>query len=107
MKIIRKKENGILRIVISGRLDADSAPKAEKILKKILAKNKISLLLDLCELEYMSSAGLRVILNAARQVYQKGGKIVLCCLNDVLKEIFESSPFPIRDSVEAGLEEFL
>ena len=107
MKIIRKKENGILRIVISGRLDADSAPKAEKILQKILAKNKISLLLDLCELEYMSSAGLRVILNAAREVYQKGGKIVLCCLNDVVKEIFEFSPFPIRDSVEAGLEEFL
>jgi anti-anti-sigma factor len=107
MTIIRIKENGIIRIVISGRLDADSAPKAEKILKKILGKNKTSLLFDLCELEYMSSAGLRVILNAARQVYQKGGKIVLCCLNDVLKEIFESSPFPIRDSVEAGLEEFL
>ena len=107
MKIIRKKENGIIRIVIKGRLDADSAPKAEKILKKIVAKNKISLLFDLCELEYMSSAGLRVILNAARQVNQKGGKIVLCCLNEVVKEIFESSPFPIRDSVEAGLEEFM
>jgi anti-anti-sigma factor len=107
MTIIRIKENGIIRIVVSGRLDADSAPKAEKILKKILAKNKTSLLFDLCELEYMSSAGLRVILYAAREVYQKGGKIVLCCLNEILKEIFESSPFPVRDSVEAGLEEFL
>ena len=106
MKIIRKKENGIIRIVIKGRLDADSAPKAEKILKKTLAKNKSNLLFDLCELEYISSAGLRVVLKAAREVYQKGGKIVLCCLNDVVKEIFESSPFPIRDSVEAGLEEF-
>ena len=107
MKIIRKKENGIVRIIIKGRLDADSAPKAEKIFRKTLAKNKIRLLLDLCELEYMSSAGLRVVLNAAREVSQKGGKIVLCCLNDVIKEIFEFSPFPIRDSVEEGLKEFL
>lgn len=106
MKIIRIKENGIIRIIIKGRLDADTTPKAEKILKKTLAKNKIRLLFDLCELEYMSSAGLRVILNAAKEVDQKGGKIVLCCLNDVVKEIFEFSPFPIRNSVEAGLEEF-
>ena len=106
MKIIRKKENGIMRIIIKGRLDADSAPKAEKILKKTLARNKIRLLFDLCELEYMSSAGLRVILNAARQVDQEGGKIVLCCLNQVVKEIFEFSPFPIKDSVAAGLAEF-
>jgi anti-anti-sigma regulatory factor len=47
------------------------------------------------------------MLNAAKKVYQKGGKIVLCCLNEVVKEIFESSQFPIKDSVEAGLEEFL
>ena len=106
MKIIRKKENGVIRIIIKGRLDADSAPKAEKILNRTIARNKNRLLFDLCELEYMSSAGLRVVLNTARQVYQQGGKIVLCCLNDVLKETFEFSPFPIRDTVEQGLREF-
>lgn len=106
MKIIRQKENGVIRIIIKGRLDADSAPKAEKILKRMIARNKIRLLFDLCELEYMSSAGLRVILNAARQVYQEDGKIVLCCLNEVVREIFESSPFPIKDSVQDGLAEF-
>ncbi len=107
MKISRKKENGIIRIIIEGRLDADSAPRAEKFIKKILKRDTIRLLFDLCALDYMSSAGLRVILNAAKEVYRRDGKIALCCLNEPVRDIFESSQFPIADSVENGIKSFL
>ena len=106
MKISRKKENGIIHIIIEGRLDADSAPKAEKFIKKILKKNKNQLLFDLCALDYMSSAGLRIILMAAKEIYLRDGKIVFCCLNEPVKDILECSPFPIADSVEDGIKQF-
>jgi anti-anti-sigma factor len=59
-------------------------------------------------LEYLSSAGLRVLLSAAKEMRRRDGKIVLCDLNEFVKEIFEVSGFqtliPITESVESGLE---
>ena len=106
MKISRKKENGIIHIIIEGRLDADSAPKAEKFIKKILKRNKNQLLFDLCALDYMSSAGLRIILMATKEIYLRDGKIVFCRLNEPVKNILECSPFPFAESVEAGIKKF-
>jgi anti-anti-sigma factor len=102
----RKNENCIIRIIIEGRLDADSAPKAEKFIKKTLKRKKTWLLFDLCALDYMSSAGLRIILKAAKEIYRRDGKIVFCCLNEPKKDILECSQFPFADSVEAGIKKF-
>jgi len=66
------------------------------------------LLFNLGELEYLSSAGLRVLLSAAKEMRRRDGKIVLCALNEFVKEIFEVSGFqsliPITDTVESGIE---
>ena len=63
---------------------------------------------DLGALDYLSSAGLRVLLSAAKEVRRRDGKIVLCSLTEFVKEIFEVSGFesliPIEDSVESGLK---
>jgi len=108
MEISRKEENGVVFITICGRLDADSSPEAEKVVKEVLEQPTDRLLFDLGELEYLSSAGLRVLLSAAKEMKRRGGKIVLCSLNPFVKEIFEVSGFQslidITDSVEAGLE---
>ena len=106
MEITQKKENGIIRIIIKGRLDAESAPLADRIVKGIIAKKTPRLLFDLCGLDYVSSAGLRVILTAAKHVFKSGGEIVLCCLSDIVRDVFESSQFPIADSVAEGIEKF-
>jgi anti-anti-sigma factor len=59
-------------------------------------------------LEYLSSAGLRVLLSVAKEMRRREGKMVLCSLNEFVKEIFEVSGFqsliPIVDSVESGIE---
>ena len=108
MEITQKEENGIVSIVIKGRLDADSSTEAEKVVKDALGGETNRLLFNLDGLEYLSSAGLRVLLTAAKEMRRREGKIVLCALNEFVKEIFEVSGFqsliPIADSVESGIE---
>jgi len=108
MEITQKEENGIVSIAIKGRLDADSSLEAEKVVKDALGVEANRLLFNLGELDYLSSAGLRVLLGAAKEMRRREGKIVLCALNEFVKEIFEVSGFqsliPIADSVESGTE---
>ena len=108
MEITQKEENGILFFTIIGRLDADSSPEAERVVKDALKGQTTRVLFNLAALEYLSSAGLRVLLGAAKEMRRKDGKIVLCALNEFVKEIFEVSGFqsliPIADSVESGIE---
>jgi anti-anti-sigma factor len=108
MEIIQKEENGIVSIAIKGRLDADSASEAEKTVKNALEGETKRLLFDLAGLEYLSSAGLRVLLSAAKEMKRREGKIVLCSLNEFVKEIFEVSGFqsliPIEESVASGIK---
>ena len=107
MEIVQKEESGIVCVAIKGRLDAESSPEAEKVTRGILEAEKRLLLFDLSELEYISSAGLRVILEAAKGMKVNEGKMVLCGLNKFVKEIFVTSGFdaliPIADTVELGM----
>ena len=110
MEIVQKEESGIVCVAIKGRLDGESFPEAEKVTRGILEAEKRLLLFDLSELEYLSSAGLRVILEAAKGVKLNDGKLVLCGLNKFVKEIFVTSGFdaliPIADTVESGMTMF-
>jgi anti-anti-sigma factor len=109
MEISQKEENGIVFLSFKGRLDGTSAPEAEQTVKHVLENENTRLLFDLSLLEYLSSAGLRVILGAAKEMKRRGGKFVLCSLNAYVKEVFEVSGFgaiiPIAESVEAGIKE--
>ena len=84
------------------------AIETEKAVDKILKGNNYRLLFDLGDLEYLSSYGLRIILNAAKKIKMMGGKIILCSLIKNVKEIFDISGFganiPIADSVESGIK---
>jgi anti-anti-sigma factor len=85
-------------IAAAGRVDHGNADafKAglEPLLKSCTADGD-RLLLDLSGLEYISSAGLRVLMLAAREVKQHQGTLVLCSLQPVVQEIFEISRFNI------------
>ena len=109
MVIDQKEENGVVFLAFKGRLDGSSAPEAEQIISNILKDQKSRLLFDFEFLEYLSSAGLRVVLGAAKEMKRREGKFVLCALNAYVKEVFDVSGFgaiiPIADSVEAGLRQ--
>jgi anti-anti-sigma factor len=106
MKIFQEEKDGVVCLKISGRLDAESAPDAEQAVKGLLGEGKRRLLFDLSEMSYISSAGLRVVLIAVKQLQRTGGKIVLSALTPTVKEVFDVSNFsriiPITETVEAG-----
>jgi anti-anti-sigma factor len=109
MNITHVKEGEISIITINGRLDAATAPVADKTIKKILEENCLRMLFDFSKLDYLSSGGLKVILGTAKELRRKEGQVVLCCLSNFVKEIFLisglNSAVPIADSFESGIEQ--
>ncbi|MDE7194025.1 MAG: STAS domain-containing protein [Oscillospiraceae bacterium] len=91
MNIIKTTEGKTLNIALEGRLDTTTAPQLEAELKQSIADNT-ELILDFAKLEYLSSAGLRVLL-AAQKVMNKQGKMVIRNVNDVISEVFEVTGF--------------
>ena len=89
---IEKKVNGTaLEIALEGRLDTMTAPELEAELNKSLGSAD-SLTLDFSKLEYISSAGLRVLLSAHKAMSGKGGMKVTN-VNEIVKEVFEVTGF--------------
>ncbi len=76
-----------------GRLDAAGAPLLEAALKQRLAQGESRLIVDLTEVSYISSKGLRVLLTALKTARKNGGALKLCGMNARLAEIFEMVGF--------------
>lgn len=91
MNIIKSQDGKTLNIALDGRLDTTTAPQLEAELKQGVADNS-ELIFDFAKLEYISSAGLRVLL-AAQKVMNKQGKMVIRNVNDVISEVFEVTGF--------------
>lgn len=91
MTINKNFENEKAILKISGRLDTQTAPELEKALDEINESCK-ELILDMTELEYISSAGLRVILKAQKLMNSKGS-MKLTGVNESVMEVFEITGF--------------
>ena len=89
---ITKNMNGTnLEIALAGRLDTMTAPELEQELKDSMDSAE-TLMLDFSKLEYISSAGLRVLLSAHKAMTPKGGMKVTN-VNEIVKEVFEVTGF--------------
>lgn len=93
MKMSVSESGSFFKVSLDGRLDANSAAEAEAGLFDVISKCGGLLLLDLSGLEYVSSAGLRVMLVAAKRIQQRGGKLAVHGLNGNVKEVFDISGF--------------
>ncbi|MDP2644370.1 MAG: STAS domain-containing protein [Desulfobacterales bacterium] len=93
MEIVEKKLNDIHILRIQGRLDSRTAPELEKRVEDSMGNGTLQLILDFQELEYLSSAGLRIILKTAKDLKRANGKLILCAVEDYIKEVFEISGF--------------
>lgn len=91
MTIEKNIDGAQLTISLSGRLDTTTAPLLEAELKRSIGGVE-SLVLDFSALEYLSSAGLRVLL-AAQKVMNKQGKMVVRGVNETIAEVFEITGF--------------
>jgi anti-sigma B factor antagonist len=91
MKVEKVVEGNKLTVKVSGRLDTTTSPELEQELAGQLEELE-ELVMDFTELEYISSAGLRVLL-AARKTIPDGASMVLSGVNDTVKEILEITGF--------------
>ena len=91
LNITKTVENGTASFALEGRLDTVTAPELEQALKETLEGLRL-LTLDFAGLEYISSAGLRVLLSAQKQMNRQG-EMKLIHVGEAIMEIFEVTGF--------------
>lgn len=91
LNIATKHEEKNCEIALTGRLDTTTAPQLEEVLHKELPDTE-ALLLDFTELEYISSAGLRVLLSTQKRMSVQGS-MVIRGVSEEVNEIFEVTGF--------------
>ena len=91
MNIVKNTNGTALTLALEGRLDTTTAPELETVVKNELGDVK-SLTFDLGKLEYISSAGLRVLL-AAQKIMNKQGEMTVTGCSEEIMEIFEVTGF--------------
>lgn len=109
MDIQIRKESSASVLTISGRMDAVTAPEFEKVLLLSVSEGVTAFIVDFQHLEYISSAGLRVLLASAKLLKGKSGQIRFANITGTVKEVFDISGFcsifQIHDSAAAALAE--
>jgi anti-sigma B factor antagonist len=91
MNVIKNLEGTKLTVSVEGRLDTTTAPELEKQLNDSI-ESATELILDFTNLEYISSAGLRVLLSAHKAMSKKG-EMKICNINESVQEVFEVTGF--------------
>ena len=93
MQISVKTTNEVKVLAFEGRLDTRTSPDAQQQLTRLIEAGEIRFLVNFEKLDYISSAGLRVLLAAAKQLKGVDGELRICGLNEVVREVFDISGF--------------
>ncbi len=86
-------------LLFEGELDTNTSTDAENQLNELIKNETHKILLDFAKLDFISSAGLRVLLATAQQLKIAGGGLRVCSLNEDVKEVFDISGFSTLLSV--------
>ena len=109
MELESRKEKGAVVISVKGRINAVTAPDLEKSISELMGGEEKFLIVNLGDLEYISSAGLRVILATAKKLKAEQGDIMIVGLQGNVKEVFELSGlysiFKIFDNEETAFDQ--
>lgn len=101
MEVTGARENDVIICQLTGRLDAATSPEVEAKTADLVGDDGKYLVGDLSGLDYISSAGLRILLMRAKQMAGRGGKMVLCGLKPEVRQVFDIAGFskiiPIYD----------
>ena len=93
MEIIQSHKSDALVLVIKGRLDTLSSSSLQKTLEGLINDKQYRILMDFSELAFISSSGLRVLLSTGKQLRTQKGKLVLCAMQDHIREVFDIAGF--------------
>ncbi len=93
MQILVKTTNEVTVLAFEGKLDTQTSPDAQQQLTRLIEEGGKKFLVNFEKLDYISSAGLRVLLAAAKQLKGIDGELRICNLNEVVREVFDISGF--------------
>ncbi len=93
MEIRESKSGSLVILELHGRLDGSTSGTLEKYFLELLNKGEKYFVFDFEQLDYISSAGLRILLLAAKKTKGTGGKIALSSLKEHVKEVFDIAGF--------------
>ena len=107
MNVESRREGSNLVLMADGRVDGTNATEFQDAMKSEINESDRAVVLDLENLTYISSAGLRVVLLIAKDLQRQGAKMAACSLSEPVKEVFVISGFdkiiPIHDSQDAAI----
>jgi|YNPNPStandDraft_1061719.scaffolds.fasta_scaffold00174_5 anti-sigma B factor antagonist len=107
MEIKNSRQNRAVIVTLGGRMDAATAPDFEKQCAALIQAGEKLLVIDMAGLAYISSAGLRSILAAAKTLKAQQGDIRFCNLQGMVSEVFSisgfSSMFAIHETLDRAL----
>jgi len=107
MQIAEARRDGVVAVVPAGRIDTTTAPMLEGHLNALLAGGARRIVVDLSGVDYISSAGLRVMLLLARRIQEGQGRLALCTLAEPVRQVFQLAGFlplfTVCDSRDAAL----
>ena len=92
---------------VAGRMDAENAHQFELQCESCIADGFTSIVIDLSDLAYISSLGLRSVVAVSKKARDKGGELRICRMTGLVRQVFEitrlTQVFPVHDSVESAL----
>ena len=103
--LIQKIEHSDAAIFqVKGRLDSSSTPDLEKRIQDSLDQGSTILILDFSDLEYINSAGLRILVMSYQRLQPLGGQVMVCGVRDYIAEIFDISGYNRIFHMHANLD---
>ena len=93
MDISESKQDKYVLLSLGGKLDAGTAPDLEGRIVGLIDGGATNMVLDFSGLEYVSSAGLRVFLLAAKKLKRANGKLALAAVDDHIRHVFDLAGF--------------
>ncbi len=105
MEIFQENNKGIEIFKVKGSLDSNTSPEFETRIYNALEGGQRKLIFNLEDLNYISSAGIRVMLKTTKDLKRMEGNIVLCSLQDYVREVFDIAGFDGYLNIENNLDE--
>lgn len=102
-------DNGIVKIILNGRLDMMGNQDIEMKFTALTATEKARVLVDMTDVEFIASIGIRTLISTAKAQANRGGKIILCSLQPLVKGVLTTSGvdsiIDVSDDCEAAISE--
>jgi anti-anti-sigma factor len=105
MDLREEQVSGVTALSVKGRIDSTTAPVLGQKLEAVVSAPASRLVVDFRDLEYISSAGFRVLLVAAKRAEEAGSRLVLCSLSGKVRQLFDLGGFLDLFAITASRDE--